>query len=254
MKKLLFCLLVLSLVSCASKKDVLYFQDIEDTYLEPLDSLVLKTEIQPSDILYIRLTALNPASILPYQFEKGTSPSTARTTEMIQLDGYQVNKEGAINFPQLGKITVEGLTTQQVEAKLKKKLSDYIINPAVSVRIVNYKISVIGEVARPGTFTLSEEHITLPQALGLAGDLTIRGERQNVLIIRQQDGKRIHKYIDLTKSDWMNSPFYYLKQNDIVYVQPNNPKVKTAGFIGSVGNVLSVASILLSAAVIIFNN
>lgn len=252
MKKLILSLLILSLIGCASKKDVLYFQDIDSTHLEDMDSILPYSEIKTNDILRIRITALDPKGVVPFQFDKSLTKTTANQLDILKLNGYLVDKQGNINYPQLGELHVKGKSTKQLEKDLEKKLSAYIKNPTVSVRIINYKISILGEVKNPGTFPLTEESVTLPQALGMAGDLTINGERHDVLIIRENDGERTYKHIDLTTSDWMNSPYYYLKQNDIVYVKPNNPKVKKAGFIGNIGNVLSLASILLSAAVIIF--
>lgn len=254
MKKLLLFLFALSLVGCASKEDVLYFQDIDDTQFAELDSLIPTPRIETNDILDIRISALDPESVVPFKFEKPNDRTyrPATNLDMKRLEGYLVDKNGAITFPQLGDIYVKGKTTEQVEDKLKDKLSTYITNPTVSVKIINYKFSILGEVKKPGTFSLNEQAVTLPQALGKAGDLTIQGERHDVLIIRNQNGRRIYRHIDLTKSDWMNSPFYYLKQNDIVYVQPNNPGVKKAGYIGSVGSILSIVSILLSTATLIF--
>lgn len=252
MKKLIFSLLVLSLIGCASKKDVLYFQDIEDTNLKDIDSISPYSEIKTNDILRIRITALDPKSVVPFQFEKSLGSQRNNQLDIIKLDGYLVDKKGNINYPQLGKLHVKGKSTKDLERDLEKKLEPFVKDPTVSVRIVNYKVSVLGAVKKPGTLSLTEENITLPQALGMAGDMTINGERHDVLIIRNESGKRIHERIDLTESEWMNSEFYYLKQNDIVYVPPNNPQVKKAGFIGNIGNVLSLASILLSAAVVIF--
>ncbi len=254
MKKIILLLFAISLVGCASKKDVLYFQDIDQMEFRNIDSVTRITHIQPGDILYVRITAPNPKSVIPFKFEKplSFSRSNINNTDMVKLNGYLVDNQGNINLPKLGEIPVAGKSAEETERFIKKKLSTFVTGTTVSVRIVNFTVTVIGDVQRPGTFNLSDAHITLPQALGLAGDLNIHGERHNVLIIRTKGDKRIYKHIDLTQSDWMDSPYYYLKQNDIVYVQPNNPKVKTAGFIGSIGNVLSVASILLSAAVIIF--
>lgn len=255
MKKIIFLLFILTVVGCASKKDVLYFQDIDETQLQDIDAISPDTKIDRNDILYIRITALDVTSVIPFQYVKPQSTTIRGTqnSELIKLDGYMVDNDGNIKFPQLGELNVKGKTPGEVEDLLQHKLSAYITDPTVSVRIANFKVSIIGEVKNPGTYPLQgEEHITLPQALGMAGDLTINGERHDVLIIRNEGDQRIYKHIDLTKSDWMNSPYYFLKQNDVVYVQPNNPKVKNAGFIGSIGNVLSVASILLSAAVIIF--
>ncbi|MGO3717700.1 MAG: polysaccharide biosynthesis/export family protein [Mesonia hippocampi] len=252
-KTLALIILALLMASCASKKEVLYFQDIDDTSLIPVKEIYQHPEIQSNDILKIDITALEQEAVLPFMFNKlnvGNQRSTNLQT--MNLEGFVVGEDGTINFPELGKLKVVGKTTSELEDFLKEKLSQSIINPTVKVRLLNYKVTVMGEVKSPGTYTIAEESITLPQAIGLAGDMTINGKRKEVLIVRQKDGERQIKRIDFTKSDWMNSEFYFLQPNDMVYVQPNNPKVKTAGFIGSVGNLLSVASILLSAAVIIF--
>jgi polysaccharide export outer membrane protein len=121
----------------------------------------------------------------------------------------------------------------------------------VSVRILNAKVTVLGEVKLPGTYTYSEQTITLPQAIGYAGDITIEANRKEVMLIREEEGIRKYHKIDLTKSDWFNSPYYNIKQNDIVYVYPNNVKVKSAGFIGNTNTVLSVFSILLTTFVLL---
>lgn len=241
-------------MSCASKKDVLYLQDLEETELVKIDSIFSKTRIQSNDILYIQLTAYDDESLNPFRFQKSenTSRNYSVNTETLRIAGYLVNTEGYIDFPNLGKISVVGKTTGEVSDTLKEAISEYVTDPTVSVRLVNFKVAVIGEVRNPGLYNLSEEGLTLPQALGLAGDLTINGERHRVLIIRNEGGERVYKYIDLTKSDWMNSEFYYLKQNDVVYVQPNNPKVKQSGYIGTVGNVLSLLSIMISLSVLLF--
>lgn len=248
-------LLVIFMAGCASKKDVLYFQDIDDLEFEVLDSLATTTTVEPDDILRIRLTALDAESLIPFQFDKpglNVGRTSLNNIEMLQLNGYLVDKNGYINFPELGRIQVAGKTVKGVEETIYQKLSAYIKDPTVSVRIINSKITVIGDVRKPGTFSLSEEKLTLPQAIGLAGDLNIKGDRHDVLIIRNNGGQRIIKRIDLTESEWMNSDYYYLKQNDVVYVQPNTASVKTAGIIGSPGVVLSAVSVLLSVAVLIF--
>ena len=254
MKKILLFLFVISLVGCASKKDVLYFQDIDDLDFELLDSLATTTVVESGDILRIRLTALEAKSLIPFQFDKPelNEGRTSSNMEMLQLNGYLVDKKGDINFPELGRIEVSGKTIKEVEEHIYGKLSAYIKEPTVSVRIINTKVTVMGDVRNPGTFSLSEERLTLPQAIGLAGDLNIKGDRHNILIIRNNGGQREVKRIDFTESDWMNSDFYYLKQNDIVYVQPNTASVKTAGIVGTPGVVLSAVSVMLSVAVLIF--
>lgn len=254
MKKLILLLLILSMMSCASKRDVLYLQDLEETELVKIDSIFSTTRIQSSDILYIQLTAFDDESLDPFRFQKSGQSSRSYNVNMEALKtvGYLVDKQGDIDFPNLGKISVSGKTSGEVAEVLKEAISEYVTDPTVSVRIINFKVAVLGEVQRPGMFNLNEEGLTLPQALSLAGDLTINGERHKVLIIRNEGGERVYKYIDLTQSDWMNSPFYYLKQNDVVYVQPNNSRVKQSGYIGTVGNVLSLLSIMISLSVLLF--
>ena len=253
MKKLLLLLSVSCLIGCASRKNVVQFQDAESLPEINIDSIYNHPEIQVNDILKIDLTALEPESLMPFQFEKSLVGNTGvRQIELLKLEGYLVNKKGVINYPGLGEVMVGGKTTQEVQSILKEELSRFVKDVDVKVRLVNFKFTITGEVKAPGTYTVSEETVTLTQALGMAGDLTIQGERKNVLIFRNNHGVITSKRIDLTSVDWMNSPYYFLKQNDMVYVEPNNPRVKSAGFIGNVGNLISVVSIVMSAAVLIF--
>lgn len=248
-KKILVVLLAISMVGCASKKEIVYFQDIEEQGIPQPDSLFHYPEIQVNDILKIDITALDQESLIPFQFEK--LPVQTRQLELMKLEGYVVDQNGNISYPQLGNIHVAGKTTQELQTYFQKLLSVYIKDPTVKIRLLNFKVTVLGEVNMPGTLTLTEESITLPQAIGLAGDLTIKGQRENVLVIRTLNGVRKTTRIDMTQTDWMDGPYHYLKQNDVVYVSPNGPKVASAGFIGNVGTLLSVVSILLSAAVLL---
>ncbi|MAN28963.1 MULTISPECIES: polysaccharide biosynthesis/export family protein [Mesonia] len=253
MKKILFLVLIISLGSCATKEQVVYFQDSNDFSSVGIDSIYHHPKIQVNDILKIDLTALEPETLMPFMFEKNISATGMnRQIELLKLEGYLVDKNGDINYPGLGKVNVKGKSTQEVQELLEKRLSKFIKDISVKVRLVNFKFTVMGEVKAPGTYTLSEETITLPQALAMAGDLTIQGERKNLLVFRNENGVLTTKRIDLTQTDWMNTSYYFLKQNDMVYVQPNNPRIKSAGFIGNVGSVISVVSILMSAAVLIF--
>ena len=253
MKKILFLVLIISLGSCATKEQVVYFQDSNDFSSVGIDSIYHHPKIQVNDILKIDLTALEPETLMPFMFEKNISATGMnRQIELLKLEGYLVDKNGDINYPGLGKVNVKGKSTQEVQELLEKRLSKFIKDISVKGRLVNFKFTVMGEVKAPGTYTLSEETITLPQALAMAGDLTIQGERKNLLVFRNENGVLTTKRIDLTQTDWMNTSYYFLKQNDMVYVQPNNPRIKSAGFIGNVGSVISVVSILMSAAVLIF--
>ena len=143
----------------------------------------------------------------------------AQTTQL-----YLVDANGFIDFPILGRLKVSGMARSQVVQLLQDKISAYIKNPIINLRIMNFKISVQGEVTLPGTYTISSERVTLIEALSMAKDLTIYGKRDNILIIREIDGVKTYNRVDITKADFMNSPFYYLAQNDVVYVEPNKNK------------------------------
>ena len=252
MKKSILLLFSFVLLSCTTRKEVVYYQDIDSREFASIESINTHPQIQINDILKICTSALNPESVIPYNFNTGEGSSIqTNQVELLKLSGYLVNSDGEINFPQLGKIKVEGKTTQDIQDILEEKLSKFIKSPTVNVRIINYKFTVQGEVRQPGTFEIIEENMTLPQALGLAGDLTINGRRDNVLIYRQEGGNREVKRVDLTQTDWMNTEYFFVKPNDLIYVEPNNPKVKSAGFVSNIGTLLSVLSIILSAVVII---
>jgi len=201
MKKIILLFFSLMLLACSSRKDIVYYQDIDNMDFSSVEEINSHPKIQINDILNISTAALNPESVIPFSFNTGENNNQNRQVELLKLTGYLVNSEGEINFPQLGKINVKGKTTQEVQSILEKKLSVYIKDPTVNVRIINYKFTIQGEVKQPGTFEVIEENITLPQALGLAGDLTINGRRDNILIYRQEGGERDIKRIDLTQSD-----------------------------------------------------
>jgi polysaccharide export outer membrane protein len=173
--------------------------------------------------------------------------------ELLKLQGYLVSDESTINFPNIGKIEVANLTTEEVEMKIKRVLEDggYLKNPAVTVRVINAKVTVLGEVNSPGTFTFTEQNITILQALGYAGDLTINGKRDDIIITRDVNGSRIISHIDLTSTNFMTSEFYFLKPNDNIIVNPNAPKVKQSGFIGNVGTALTVVSLALTVTLLL---
>jgi polysaccharide export outer membrane protein len=256
MKKFaLFFILSLIILSCTSRKKIVYFRDIEDTKIENLDKYNTQLEVNVNDILNINVRTLNPEASL--QFSQNSMGAQGRggmrmQGDMLKISGYLVHQDGTIDFPQIGSLDVKGKSTREVQKLLETKLKKYLKNPIVSVRVINYKFTILGEVKAPGTYEILEENFTLLQALGRAGGLTINGKRKNVLIIRHQDGERIKQRIDLTKTEWMNSPFYFVKQNDQIYVEPNNPQVKRAGYITNVGTVLSLVSALLSVSVLIF--
>jgi len=246
--KFLFCIISLVFVmSCASKKDVYYFQDIEQTAIENKFSLI---NIQPGDILDIQITALNSESVLVFQRQSNSMVQQQQFQNRV-IDGYIVGDDGTINMPLLGSINTKNQTPQTIAKDIQEALSSFIKNPSVNVRILNFRVSILGEVKQPGTFTVLEESFTIPQALGLAGDLTINGDRNNVLIIRNENGKKTNYKIDLTKSEFMKSPVYFLKQNDILYVPPNTARVKSSGLVGNSSTLVSILSLAVSLFIVI---
>ncbi|MDB2322231.1 polysaccharide biosynthesis/export family protein [Flavobacteriaceae bacterium] len=240
-------ILIIFLSSCASKKDVYYFQDVGNSVVDQSFEFL---NIQLGDILDIKIKALEPESVSIFERQ----PSTGIQPQQVQnrvIDGYLVANDGTITLPIIGTIYAANKSTQTLALELEKALDNYIIDPSVNVRILNFKFSVLGEVKTPGTFTVMEEMISLPQAIGLAGDLTISGDRKNMLLIRNVNGLKQKHDIDLTKSDLLQSPFYYLKQNDIIYVKPNNVRVKSSGFIGDVRTITSIMSLAVSLFIVI---
>ena len=250
-------LLAFLLVSCQSYKKVPYLQDtafVNDTEQSIHQAGV---KVMPKDLLTIAVSCSTPELAAPFNLaNSGTASGTEGKTvgqgiESTALQQYLVDNQGNINFPVLGEIHVGGLTKLEIENLIVDKLKVYLKEaPLVTVRIVNYRISVLGEVTKPGSFVVSNEKINLLQALAMAGDLTIYGRRDRVAVIREKDGKRRILYHDLRSSDIFQSPCYYLQQNDIVYVEPNKAKTgqSRTNSNNSVSVWLSAVSVLASIA------
>ncbi len=208
--------------------------------------------IQPNDILKITVETLVPEAALPYN-KRSSQGMQPQNVQLLQLEGYLVSLDNTIKFPVLGEISTDNQTTKQLETTIKEKLvsGGHLLNPTVNVRLVNAKVTILGEVNQPGTYSFTEQNITLLQALGYAGDLTINGKRNDILITREVDGLRKVSHIDLTSAAFMNSEFYFIKPNDVIVVNPNNPRVKNAGFVGDVGTILTIASLALSITILL---
>ena len=208
--------------------------------------------LQVDDILKITVGTLMPEAALPYNNVTAGSV-VANNIDVIRLDGYLVSQNSTINFPVLGELSVKDKTTQELENELKKLLVDggYLINPNVTVRLLNAKVTILGEVQRPGTFTFTENNISLLQALGLAGDLTINGSREDVVVLRYIDGLQTTARINLTSAKFLSGPYQMVKPNDVIVVNPNSAKVKTAGYVGNISAILGIASILLTSIVLL---
>jgi polysaccharide export outer membrane protein len=248
--KFLGIILLGILSSCVSKKEIFYLQDVDDYNNNQISYNDIS--IQPNDILNISVGALNPETAKPYN-RKFDGNVQQNSLEMMKLQGYLVTKEKTISFPILGVISVENKTTSELESFIKNRLVDegHLVEPDVTIRIINAKVTVLGEVNNPGTYSFTEESITILQALGYAGDLTIRGKRDDVLIMREVDGVRKVTHLDLTNSEWLESPFYFVKPNDVIVINQNPPKVTSAGYIGDIGTLLGLTSVILSVIILV---
>ena len=242
-----FLLILFIITSCATKKDLYYFQDIDDIEIQNSYKYL---NIQPGDILDIQIKALNPESVLVFQRQTALAQQNVQF-ENRAIDGYLVGDDGLINLPLIGSISTSGLNTNSLSNEIVGKLVPFIKNPSVNVRILNFRVTILGEVTRPGTYTFLEERVSIPQALGQAGDLTINGDRNNILLIRDLDGIKTNQFIDLTKSDFINSSNYYLKQNDVLYIRPNNAKIKSSGLVGNASTLVSILSLAVSLFIVI---
>ena len=249
-------------LSCSSIKNVKYFTDIPDTarytllnklnYVDPL--------IQPDDIMSINIQVTDPTATQVIATgnvsNSAVGSTTAGSTGSQTINGYLVDESGNVEIPVLGKVKLKGLTTEQAREVVRARASLYFKDPTINVRFANFRITVLGEVAKPATYVVPNEKITILDALGLAGDLTIYGRRDNVLLIRQyDDGRRETIRLDLTKSSVLNSPYYYLRQNDYIYVEPTKAKIvssdaiqnRNISIITAIGaSLISVIAILLS--------
>lgn len=227
----LFFLYQLIISSCADVKKSVYFSTQRDTTITSKNDAPL-TYIQANDLLSIAVSSLNPAATAIFNTPNNSYVSSSSASGInLQSPGYLVNTDGYIQFPILGNLKVTGLTTSQLKNMITKELLDrkLAVDPVVVVRQLNFKVSVLGEVARPTVINVPSEKISLLEALGLAGDITIFGRKDNVLIIREENGKKIFKRLNLTSSQLLYSPYYYLKSNDIVYVEANKAKVSSSG-------------------------
>lgn len=250
-------LCILLITGCGSYKNVPYIQDADVNGKNIQEQLPMyDAKIMPKDLLTITVNTSDPEAAAPFNLTVQSAINIARSTSLTQqatLQQYLVSNEGTIDFPVLGTLKIGGLTKGEAENLIREKLGDYLKEtPIVTVRMTNYKISVLGEVVRPGMFTINNEKVNIFEALALAGDLTIWGVRDDVkLITEDANGNRRIISLNLNKADIITSPFYYLQQNDILYVTPNKTKAKNSGIGQSSSLWLSGTSILVSLVNII---
>lgn len=229
-------------------------------YLQPsqLDLENMQTKyapkIQQEDLLTITVSAADVKATMPFNQQNVYQATAGTATDMAFKPTYLVDANGEIDFPVLGKIKVGGLSRLGATDLLRSKLKQYIVDPGVNLTFANFKITILGEVAKPGTYTLPQERVTVLEALGLAGDMTIKGVRSNVLLIREKDGEKKMERLNLLSDSILNSPYYYLAQNDVIYVEPNGSQVRNSN-LGQNTNVwISVSSIVISILTLVVTN
>ena len=248
-----FALVAFCASSCVTQKQMTYLREINAQSADSVNAhFTPKSEItiKPADVLTIFVSALDQEAVAPYNLYmvNYSDPSSDQVRTTPNLLTYRVDEQGDIEMPVLGKIHVEGMIRQQLEDTIKSMLEQQVLKPMVQVNLISPKVSVLGEVARPGSVSITNGRLTLLEALAAVGDLTPYGRRDNVLISREVDGKMEFTRIDLTKDEIYASPYYYLQQNDVVYISPNKVRPISSS---NVGLWLSAVSTLASATTVI---
>lgn len=254
LKYYFFAVVCCLMCACSTPKDIIYFQGVDTLTPEQLSQMSqdYSTKITYDDLLAITVSAWDPATVTPFN-----PPTYANSIEgelpyvvSQSMFSYLVDKEGNINFPVLGKIHVVGLTKQELSEKMQKMISKYVENPLVNVQLLNFKVTLMGELSRPGSYTIKNDRVTLLDVLGMAGDLPITANRKNILVIRESDGKKEIHRLDLTDPGIFESPCFYLKQNDVVYVEPVKVKQRSRTSSNRQFNMSLFSSVISSLSVI----
>ena len=258
MKLHLLCAVVLATVALSSCQTVYttklpYFEDIDSAQVAQMADKDYSIKIIPDDELLITVTTTVPAASAMYNLPL-SNPATRDaviSATQPQQQTYIVDANGDIQFPVLGKMHVAGMTTLQLKEELEKQIGKNVSNPIVRVQFVNFRVNVLGEVKTPGAITVRKERYSVLDALAEAGDLTEYGERDNVLLIREEDGKKIYHRFNLNNSEILTSPYFYLKQNDVIYVEPNEVRQENAMYNQNNSFKISVVSTIVSATSVI---
>lgn len=233
MKRLVVIISIVTIAmitSCATPKDLLYFQDepLSGGYIDKApEQLIYK----PDDILSIIVSAADPLAAQPFNLAAvAETKNVISTTGGTRMQTYLIDFNGNIEFPVLGTLHISGMTRIELTNMLKEKISEYAKDPIINIRLTNFTVTILGEVSRPGTYTIENESVSLPKTLGLANDLTIYGKRKNLLLIREIDGKKMFAKIDLTTVNSISSPLYYMQQNDVLVVEPNKARIRSSNY------------------------
>lgn len=256
-KSFVYFVLILSFynISCVNTEKATYFNNQGDARITS-NVTIPQTNILPNDILGISVSSLNPEASAVFNTPNFTNANVSTTSgQTVQASGYLVGTDGTIQFPILGSIKVAGKTANELRVLLTDSLINrkLLVDPIVSVRMLNFKVTVLGEVAHPTVVNVLNEKITLLEALGLAGDITIYGKKDHVMVIREEDGIKNVKYLNLNSSEIFTSPYYYLKSNDIVYVEPTKARIssstQTTQLLPTIISALSFAAIIVTQVI-----
>lgn len=243
-----------ALSSCTAAKDIIYFQDIDQYVPQPIDA-DYEPVIMKDDKLQIIISGPDKSVVIPYNFSIYYNPSGMSNANTHSIIPYLVDSHGCIDMPGLGRIKVEGMRRTDLVNHITNLLTErgLVKEPVVSVSFLNYKITVLGEVGHPGTFSASSERVTVLQALGMAGDLKLTADRHDILLIRDEEGKQTHYRIDLTDTDLLHSPYFFLHQNDVLYV-PQSAKRIASGttptglwsiILSTISSIITVTTFIL---------
>lgn len=253
--KLLLSVVALWMVSCASRKDLLYMQNLDSLSKNKIvaeDTISFNApKIQIDDKLLINITSIDAKTVKPFNGYVNSYTEDDRTSVSPLLQLYLVDQNGQINLPQIGKITVTTMSRIELETSLIEKIKPLVPDVKVNVQLINFRVTLLGEVTKPGEYAIKGDKVTLLQAIGMAGDLTIYGKRTNIKVVRHEGNKVQYYNVDITSSDFIKSPVYYLRQNDVVYVEPNQPRMNnsqasttTSYIISATGLLITILSIL----------
>lgn len=249
-------LIVFILSSCLSQKDFVYVRniDINEKYIAKDLNKSKDLIIGTGDQLSITVDGVDRESIRPFNIQQDLSPYIIQSDQNSSIRSYLVDSNGDITFPVVGKVRVSGLTKAEIAGLIDQKLKPYLKNPTITVRLENFQVSVLGEVARPGKYSSQNDRITIFEALSMAGDITLYGKKRNVLVTRELNGKIEFARLDLTNPDIFKSDYYFLKQNDVIYIEPN--KMRPLNSPNSVGQLtlVGIATTLVSSIVLFIKN
>lgn len=251
--RILYLILALAFLgSCASREQVVYLQPSESR--PELDYHNLAPRIQAEDLLTITVSGADMNAILPFNQVNPYQNNVANSNDFAFKPTYVVDRNGEIDFPVLGKVKLGGMTRMEATEYMRTQLRKYVVDAGVNLTFANFKVTVLGEVRSPGTFTLKQERATVLEALGLAGDLTIKGVRENILLVREKDGRHETHRLNLLSDSLLSSPYFYLAQNDVIYVEPNKTQVRSSRLGQDTNVFISVTSLFITIVTLVIAN